>query len=310
MPDLTQDPTAATRDEPRYDRRTENGSGPRRRDRRLKPPSVLCAALGYTPETDFAAARRALIARIDAVEACLDQRKPRPVQDEIKALLCGARDILDLSEPGTEPNRERLRAAAVQYRQAQRVYYGYILKANRYLYLAGVLASVVALIVVAFALYGSARFLASNTAPPASHIFASADLVALLILLGFAGLGTMVSVVTRLERLPMPDTFTWPFVVIAGAGRPVVAAVFASVIYAILRGEVINIRELGRPILDATGPYWWCVLVAFLCGYSERFAPDLLARSPFGGNDETAVPPQRAPAPVARPTDTPSRAGS
>jgi hypothetical protein len=255
--------------------------------------SSLSRLLGYSPINDLGTARVALKARIDGSSACLGRRKPWGVQREIEALQRGATALLEEDWPDDpKAGFERLQAAAAQYNLAQRVYLGYVQKANRLLYVEGVLSSVAFLVLMAFALYSIARLLGRveffSTA--SNNIFAAADLPSMLILFGLAGLGSLVSVLTRLDKLTIPTMFSWPLVYLAGAGRPVVAAVFATVAYALLKGEIVGLGQIGRHILGSGGPGWWCVVVAFLCGYSERFASDLLGLAPFGGDGAAAAP--------------------
>jgi hypothetical protein len=270
--------------------------------RRRRRSAAVSATLGYSPGHDLAAARVALDARISAVRKCLLKRSPwTGVQHEITELLDGAATLL--APATTEPSYdglERLRASVAQYRMAQKAYHGYVQKANRLLYVAGVLISILGIVVMVVGLYAAAHTLAEELDDPvAKALFGSADLPSMLILGGFAGLGSLASVVTRLERLVIPSAYNWELVFFAGAGRPLVAAVFAMVAYALIHGGIIPLQPVGKEIV-AGGPYWWCVVVAFLCGYSERFASDLLGRSPFGGGEDAVAAPAAVGADVAR----------
>jgi len=256
---------------------------------------TLQLALGYVPANDLEAARIALRARIRGVEECVKSRGPK-VEREIRELLRGASQLLEHDEEcvTSDSRLERLHAAATQYRIAQTVYYGYVQKANRGLYLAGVAVSVIGLVLLPLLLYPVARGIAHLVDGPSRAVFASADLASMMILFGFAALGSLVSVFTRLDKIEIPEVFTWELIFAAGVGRPLVAAVFATIVYAVLKGHIVGVGtgEIGEPIAALAGPYWWCVLIAFLSGYSERFAQDLLGRSPFG--DGAATAPARA----------------
>jgi hypothetical protein len=252
---------------------------------------ALRLAIGYTPRNDLVAARLALGTRIQALEACLECRQPK-LKREVHALLKGAKDLLEMKDArgSSHDLLEQLEAAATQYRTAQKVYHGYVHKANRPLYISGVVASAFALAVLPFLLYATSQLLTGFVHEPAKAVFAASDLPSLLILFGFAALGSVASVLTRLDKIEIPDTFTWHLVVAAGAGRPLVAATFASVAYALFKGRIIGLGAVGDPVLAGADLHWWCFVVAFLCGYSERFAKDLLGRSPFGGDGAAAAP--------------------
>jgi hypothetical protein len=252
---------------------------------------ALRLAIGYTPRHDLAAARIALSARIQALEACLECRKPK-LKREVRALLDGARELLpkDDAKPVSNDAAERLEAAATQYRTAQKVYHGYVQKANRPLYAGGVLFGAVVLAVLPFLFYAIAKVLTNFVDERAAKVFAAADLPSMLILFGFAGLGSLASVLTRLDKIATSDMFTWHLVFLSGAGRPLVAATFATVIYALFKGHIISLGVISHSSVVAGGPQWWCFVIAFLCGYSERFAEDLLGRSPLGGDSAAAAP--------------------
>ena len=118
-------------------------------------------------------------------------------------------------------------------------------------------------------------------------------------LFGFAGMGTFVSVMTRLNTLDLADETSRKLLLISGAARPLTAIFFASVVYVILRHQFIPI-QFGPPVVSkattqATSSGYQPAIgwvASFLCGFSERFATDIIGRLPFGGQED------KRPAPV------------
>jgi hypothetical protein len=251
---------------------------------------------GYTPTSDCDTRRIALGAEIAALRACVAQRKPI-VEDEVDAYLIGARALL--AQPCGVPQHgaeERVQHARVLFQKASALYDGYVRKDNRRLFVMGVLCSALAVATaLPITLYVGAQVLAwvgRRTALADLGVFGAADLPALLVLFGFAGLGSCVSVLSRLDKIAVPQVFTRRLVMLSGVGRPLVAAVFATVIYALVQaGHVQFCRsETDSLIHPQSIVHWWCVIIAFLCGYSERFASDLLAQASLGRSEPAAVP--------------------
>jgi hypothetical protein len=60
---------------------------------------------------------------------------------------------------------------------------------------------------------------------------------------------------------------------ISGAARPIVSNSFALVFYVLLKIEVLEINVGHTEHVD-----WSYYLAAFLCGYSERLAGDIVGR--------------------------------
>jgi hypothetical protein len=247
----------------------------------------------YTPACDLDTVRQALRAEINALDACVKHRQPA-VSKEIAAYLDGARTLLDGADGSPVPlGSGCVDAARALFTKAATLYQGYVHKSNRLYYVGGVLGSAFALGAVMPPLlylvaHGFAPLVESPAHPQAGDVFRAVDLPALFVLFGFAALGSVVSVLSRLDKQTVPPVFTRALVIVAGMGRPFVAAVFATVVYALVRGQIVNLAP-GTPqapggvaIHAGSVVHWWCVVVAFLCGYSERFASDLLGQSPLG----------------------------
>jgi hypothetical protein len=98
------------------------------------------------------------------------------------------------------------------------------------------------------------------------------------LVLVFALMGTITSVMLRLSSIDLRDQTNAALVVLSGATRPITAVIFALVLYLLMSAKLVEIHfgaqdEVGRESL--------IMLVSFLCGFSERFASDILSR--FGG---------------------------
>lgn len=97
------------------------------------------------------------------------------------------------------------------------------------------------------------------------------DVSTITSLVFFAVLGSATSIFTRLPDLDFRDESSKKYVIYSAISRPFVAIAFASIVYIILKNQFIPIQFKSDDSKEAT--YW---LAAFLCGFSERFAPELL----------------------------------
>ena len=70
-------------------------------------------------------------------------------------------------------------------------------------------------------------------------------------------------------------------IILSGATKPIVAAIFAIVVYLVLDLNVLDI-QFGGVKSNGNGIY---LVSSFLCGFSERFATDIISRVPFGRSD-------------------------
>lgn len=186
---------------------------------------------------------------------------------EVKALLQNAvisagYGLVDYSTTNDGRLHPRKTPAAIGlYRQAEAIFLRHLQSKNRLLYLGGVFLGILLLVLVAFGL----RFL-----PAALTTSIDPELFPALIF--FAGLGTVVSVLLRLSTLDVVQEISPLILVISGLGRPFVASAFALVVYLALTNKLISV-SLNDPA--SAGSY---LVLAFLSGFSERFAQDLLDR--------------------------------
>lgn len=100
----------------------------------------------------------------------------------------------------------------------------------------------------------------------------------LLLLHLFAGMGSVTSVLSRLSTIDLREETSKFMVVISGATKPVVAIFFAIILYMILDTKIIDI-QFGAP--TETNKDLVYLISSFLCGFSERFAKDIIGRIPY-----------------------------
>jgi hypothetical protein len=93
----------------------------------------------------------------------------------------------------------------------------------------------------------------------------------------FAGMGTLASVLTRLNRFEMKRYATRTLVLISGASRPLVSIFTAFGVYAVLTSGLIGVTVNGKSIDQLSDQAYWAV--AFLCGFSERFGQRVLSNA-------------------------------
>jgi hypothetical protein len=93
----------------------------------------------------------------------------------------------------------------------------------------------------------------------------------------FAGMGSIVSALTRLNSLDLREDSNDFDIMLSGSARPIVAIFFALISYIILSVKAFRVN-IGDS--DAN-PNFIFFLAAFLCGFSERFAHDIVAHIPF-----------------------------
>jgi hypothetical protein len=107
------------------------------------------------------------------------------------------------------------------------------------------------------------------------------------------GAGALVSVMTRMTRgqLVLNYESGRRTIRLIGAMRPVIGALFGAALYLLLAGGLVTLAQ--TPENDATKLLYFYTAIAFLAGFSERWAQDVVAGA------ETAVGPAAAP-PAAR----------
>jgi len=156
-------------------------------------------------------------------------------------------------------------AAHQLYTRAEQAFFRHIQEKNRVKYLVGLMLGVMASTLVAGLLYTIARSLAQP--------FVSPSLLPLLCL--FAGIGSLTSVLTRLDQIDLKVETRTELVMLSGAARPVVAIFFAIIVYLILNLKLIDIK-IGSPTNDNQNYVY--LITSFLCGFGERFAQDILSK--------------------------------
>jgi hypothetical protein len=147
--------------------------------------------------------------------------------------------------------------------EATKVFYFYrnLTTWNRLLYLAGLLIGVVALTAVA-ALLGAGL---EPELSPRKLVLATV----------FAGLGSLASVLSRLTRIEeLEEEHSLVNLFISGASRPIIAAILAVVVSIVLDLQVVTIHVGEQATADAR----LYLVASFLCGFSERFAKEVLGR--------------------------------
>jgi hypothetical protein len=92
-------------------------------------------------------------------------------------------------------------------------------------------------------------------------------------MLVFAGLGSITSALSRVASVDLRNETNDRDVILSGAVRPIVAICFAILFYVLLKMNVIEIKGFQQD-----GTPWVFLAAAFLCGYSERFADDIVGR--------------------------------
>jgi hypothetical protein len=150
------------------------------------------------------------------------------------------------------------------YEKAEQAYYDSIQIRNRLRYLSGMVIGTA----FAGALGGVLAPLAPSLEP-----YVPTKLLALLLV--FAGLGSITSVLGRLSSLDLRQETSDLMLVISGATKPLVAIVLALVVFLILDLKIVEIHVGNSDGDKANGLY---LISSFLCGFSERFASDIIAR--------------------------------
>jgi len=133
---------------------------------------------------------------------------------------------------------------------------------NRMWYLAGTLAGIFA----ASAL-GSLLFVSGVVSSVGTHLL-------LMTIMIFAGLGSTASVLIRLNDIDLAQETSRFLVFISGSSKPLIAIVFAIVVFFILKLKIVAISIGNSP--DENSLY---AVTSFLCGFSERFATDIISQA-------------------------------
>jgi hypothetical protein len=151
--------------------------------------------------------------------------------------------------------------------EAERVYYHHNQTKNRIRYLLGVVLG----IAVAACVGAASRLMARSL-----DQYIPTQLLVLLFV--FAGIGSVASVLTRISSIDLKNETSNFSVFVSGFSRPLIAIFFALIVYLILDTKILDIK-LGNPTDSKGGAIY--LVTSFLCGFSERFAQDIISRVPF-----------------------------
>src|SRR4051794_15126232 len=84
----------------------------------------------------------------------------------------------------------------------------------------------------------------------------------------FAGVGSIASILTRLNNIDLKEETSRFLVLMSGGSKPLVATVFAVIVFFIFNNKIVGM-SFGSQTTDPNSFY---VVTSFLCGFSERFA--------------------------------------
>jgi hypothetical protein len=231
----------------------------------------------------------AFLAEAESLGKRLELRNPW-TRAEITVLLQGA--INAARTTYRAEGVDNLAVARTTLQRAEAVYYRDVQTKNRIVYVAGLGLGVGAVVLIPLLLLWAIEVMGGRPATsPGSlvtpvhgtfqWIIKAAPLAITAPLFFFAGLGASASVLSRLTTIDLKEETSKTMVLIAAAARPALAVIFASVVFVILNNNIISVGT------DTTklAMIW---VAAFLCGYSERFASDILDRVPFASGDNGA----------------------
>jgi hypothetical protein len=151
------------------------------------------------------------------------------------------------------------------YQQAEQTFLRYFEAKNRIRYLIGL-----GLGVFICTLFSGLLFLIARSL---SQPFIKPGLLPLLCL--FAGIGSLTSVLMRLDQIDLRFATSVQLVMISGAARPVIAICLALVVYLVLDLKLLDIK-FGAPTEQNQNSIF--LISSFVCGFSERFGQDILSK--------------------------------
>jgi hypothetical protein len=98
----------------------------------------------------------------------------------------------------------------------------------------------------------------------------------IMLIVHAAVIGSVASVLTRLSKFLSLTAFNPLLIYFSVLTRPIIAIVFAIFVYTVMKAGVIS--SLGVDLQGPSAPYFaWAI--GFLCGFSERFARDIVTRA-------------------------------
>ena len=212
--------------------------------------------LKFPAPTNASPDQEALIADIVALDhRSIFALKPKTWErKEVKRLLWNATNTLS-----KQPHVSRL-----LYQKAEAEYYRHVRARNRSKYLLGMVIGVL--------VAGTFGTLIGTFGPLEPYV---SDQLLFLFLL-FAGMGSIASVLTRLSSIDLDQDASNFLIIVSGATRPIVAIFFALVVYLILDLKILGIQFVTPSQPQKDGVY---LISSFLCGFSERFAEDIISRA-------------------------------
>jgi hypothetical protein len=177
-------------------------------------------------------------------------------RDEVAGVLLNAANFTSYGD---------LEQGRTLFDRAQRIYSAMVESQNRVTYLQGVLLGLLPAAVLATALTITVSVLLPDVAP--AHVLA--------LVCFFAAIGSVTSVLTRLSTIDLDQEISRGLLLLSGVARPAVAVSFAAAIFMILESNLIDLRLGGteKGLSDAAA-----VAIAFVVGFSERFAKDVITR--------------------------------
>lgn len=209
-----------------------------------------------------------LVAKIRAQEERLYQRGSWS-HNEIKVLLQGAADAAILGN--------NVKMGSELLHDANAVFLQTLQTSNRNYYLLALIVGIHVVAGIAYLVVFFAEKKFENLAEPST----------LISLFAFAGMGSITSALIGLPSLDLKNELSRKFVIYLGVAKPLIAISFASVVYVILKNDLVTIA--GNFHIDNGGKAAFLWVAAFLCGFSERFAVGILNQvSPNSASHDAA----------------------
>ena len=167
----------------------------------------------------------------------------------------------------------QVEAGRALLKETETVYYRHFQARNRLRYICGMLVGIAGMIVFGLLI---------TLLPGALSTLFPPTMVPMILL--FAGMGAITSVLTRLGSIDLRDQTSPWMVFVSGVARPVTAVCLALVVDLVLSLRIFDIH-VGVETQGSALPQGLFAVAAFLSGFSERFAQDVLARVGGDGNN-------------------------
>jgi hypothetical protein len=226
--------------------------------RRVRPPFQYSPVEVRLPEKP-SADQSLLMADIRFMERRIVQRELWSAAS-VRELLQGA------AEAGVSGSD--VVSARKAFEKAEKIFQDDVLTKNRLFYLLGPLC-IAAAVAVAWIVGGVLARAGVWDLSSARSEF--------LLALTFAVVGSCASILMRLSTIDLKDELRKKWVTVSAIMPPLLAVAFASVIYLIIKGGLVKFQ--GFEVGDPKKAMIW--VASFLCGFSERFAVDILDRLPL-----------------------------